>query len=100
MSVGVTCSLNTVTTALSTTRSRHAWRGGPIQRLAQRPGFDDTRESAEAGTLYGTPEEVSAKLRRYAMSRGIWFNSAGIASPRSQHEIMPALASELVTMAV
>jgi alkanesulfonate monooxygenase SsuD/methylene tetrahydromethanopterin reductase-like flavin-dependent oxidoreductase (luciferase family) len=33
------------------------------QQLAQRPHFQDTREAAEAGTLYGTPDEVRAKLQ-------------------------------------
>jgi alkanesulfonate monooxygenase SsuD/methylene tetrahydromethanopterin reductase-like flavin-dependent oxidoreductase (luciferase family) len=33
------------------------------QNLAQRPHFRDTREAAEAGTLYGSPDEVCAKLQ-------------------------------------
>jgi alkanesulfonate monooxygenase SsuD/methylene tetrahydromethanopterin reductase-like flavin-dependent oxidoreductase (luciferase family) len=33
------------------------------QQLAQRPSFQDTREAAEAGTLYGSPDEVKAKLQ-------------------------------------
>ena len=33
------------------------------QQLARRPNFQDTREAADAGTLYGTPDEVAAKLQ-------------------------------------
>ena len=32
-------------------------------KLARRSDFQDTRADAEAGTLYGTPEEVAAKLQ-------------------------------------
>jgi alkanesulfonate monooxygenase SsuD/methylene tetrahydromethanopterin reductase-like flavin-dependent oxidoreductase (luciferase family) len=33
------------------------------QQLARRPNFQDTREAAESGTLYGSPDEVRAKLQ-------------------------------------
>jgi alkanesulfonate monooxygenase SsuD/methylene tetrahydromethanopterin reductase-like flavin-dependent oxidoreductase (luciferase family) len=33
------------------------------QQLARRPHFQDTREAAESGTLYGSPDEVRAKLQ-------------------------------------
>ncbi len=33
------------------------------QQLAQRPRFQDTREAAEAGTLYGSADEISSKLQ-------------------------------------
>ena len=60
------------------------------QRLAQRPNFVNTREAAEAGTLYGTPDEVSAKLQpARPRSEYVLLNSAGgIASLRRfAHEL-------------
>ena len=33
------------------------------QELARRSGFEDTEEAAAAGTLYGPPEEIAAKLQ-------------------------------------
>ena len=33
------------------------------QQLARRPNFQDTSEAAEAGTLYGSPDEISVKLQ-------------------------------------
>jgi alkanesulfonate monooxygenase SsuD/methylene tetrahydromethanopterin reductase-like flavin-dependent oxidoreductase (luciferase family) len=100
MSVAVTRSLNIVTTGAEYEKAIETRMAGRLrtQRLAQRPSFDDTRESAEAGTLYGTPEEVSAKLQtlRDAGVEYVLLNSAGgIASLRRfAHEIMPAFAGE------
>ena len=33
------------------------------QNLALRPDFQDTRDSAEAGTIYGSPDQVSEKIQ-------------------------------------
>ena len=106
MSVGVTRSLNIVTTAAEYEKAIETRMAGRLrtQRLAQRPNFVNTREAAESGTLYGTPDEVSAKPRPCATSA--WntclLNSAGgIASLRRfAHEVMPAFASEPVLQTV
>jgi alkanesulfonate monooxygenase SsuD/methylene tetrahydromethanopterin reductase-like flavin-dependent oxidoreductase (luciferase family) len=102
MSVGVTRSLNIVTTAAEYEQAIETRMAGRLrtQRLAQRPNFVNTREAAEAGTLYGTPDEVSAKLQtlRDMGAEYVLLNSAGgIASLRRfAHEVMPAFASEPV----
>jgi alkanesulfonate monooxygenase SsuD/methylene tetrahydromethanopterin reductase-like flavin-dependent oxidoreductase (luciferase family) len=102
MSVGVTRSLNLVTTAAEYEKAIETRMAGRLrtQRLAQRPNFVNTREAAEAGTLYGTPDEVSAKLQtlRDMGAEYVLLNSAGgIASLRRfAHEVMPAFASEPV----
>lgn len=33
------------------------------QNLARRPRFEDTREAAEAGTIFGSPDDVAAKVQ-------------------------------------
>ena len=102
MSVGVTRSLNIVTTAAEYEQAIETRMAGRLrtQRLAQRPNFVNTREAAEAGTLYGTPDEVSAKLQtlRDMGAEYVLLNSAGgIASLRRfAHEVMPAFTSEPV----
>jgi alkanesulfonate monooxygenase SsuD/methylene tetrahydromethanopterin reductase-like flavin-dependent oxidoreductase (luciferase family) len=66
------------------------------QNLAQRPNFRDTREAAEAGTLYGTPDEVSAKLQalRDVGVEYVLLNSpSGLPTLRRfAKEVMPAFA--------
>jgi alkanesulfonate monooxygenase SsuD/methylene tetrahydromethanopterin reductase-like flavin-dependent oxidoreductase (luciferase family) len=66
------------------------------QHLAQRPSFQDTREAAEAGTLYGSPEEVSAKLQglRDVGVEYVLLNSpSGLPTLRRfAQEVMPAFA--------
>jgi alkanesulfonate monooxygenase SsuD/methylene tetrahydromethanopterin reductase-like flavin-dependent oxidoreductase (luciferase family) len=63
------------------------------QQLARRPNFQDTREAAEAGTLYGTPDEVRAKLQalRDAGVEYVLLNSPGGLPTlrRFAHELMP-----------
>ncbi|MEE9149857.1 MAG: LLM class flavin-dependent oxidoreductase, partial [Candidatus Tectomicrobia bacterium] len=66
------------------------------QQLAQRPNFQDTREAAEAGTLYGSPDEVSAKLQAL---RDVGVEYVLLNSPRGlptlrrfAREVMPAFA--------
>jgi len=65
MNVAVARSINIVDTASEYERALETRMAGRLrtQQLARRPGFQDTREAAEAGTLYGTPEEVAAKLQ-------------------------------------
>jgi alkanesulfonate monooxygenase SsuD/methylene tetrahydromethanopterin reductase-like flavin-dependent oxidoreductase (luciferase family) len=66
------------------------------QHLAQRPSFQDTREAAEAGTLYGSPEEVSAKLQglRDVGVEYVLLNSPSglLTLRRFAQEVMPAFA--------
>jgi alkanesulfonate monooxygenase SsuD/methylene tetrahydromethanopterin reductase-like flavin-dependent oxidoreductase (luciferase family) len=66
------------------------------QQLAQRPNFQDTREAAEAGTLYGSPDEVSAKLQglRDVGVEYVLLNSpSGLPTLRRfAQEVMPAFA--------
>jgi alkanesulfonate monooxygenase SsuD/methylene tetrahydromethanopterin reductase-like flavin-dependent oxidoreductase (luciferase family) len=98
MSVGVTRSLNVVTSAAEYEKAietRMAARRR-TQRLARRPNFDDTREAAEGGTLYGTPEEIATKLQalRDVGAAYVLLNCAGgLASLRRfAQELMPAFA--------
>ena len=65
MEVAVARSINIVDTASEYEQALEARMAGRrrTQQLARRPNFQDTREDAEAGTLYGTPEEVAAKLQ-------------------------------------
>jgi alkanesulfonate monooxygenase SsuD/methylene tetrahydromethanopterin reductase-like flavin-dependent oxidoreductase (luciferase family) len=65
MSVGVARSLYVVNTRAEYEQAIETRMAGRrrTQRLAQRPNFADTREAAEAGTLYGSPEEISIKLQ-------------------------------------
>ena len=67
MNVAVARSINIVDTTSDTNkRWRPEWPGdGATQQLARRPNFQDTREAADAGTLYGTQEEVAAKLQLF-----------------------------------
>ncbi len=68
------------------------------QNLAHRPNFRDTREAAEAGTLYGTPDEVAEKLQGLKDSgvEYVLLNSpAGLPTlERFAKEVMPAFAGE------
>jgi alkanesulfonate monooxygenase SsuD/methylene tetrahydromethanopterin reductase-like flavin-dependent oxidoreductase (luciferase family) len=107
MSVGVTRSVNVVTTAAEREQAIEARLAGRrrIDRLAQRPdgqnrasalSYADTREAAEAGALYGTPDEIAAKLQtlRDAGAEYVLLNSAGgIQSLRRfAREVMPAFS--------
>ena len=81
MSVAVTRSLNVVTTAAEYEKAIETRMAGRLGPSAWRngPNFDDTREAAEAGTLYGTPEEIAAKLQalRDVGAEYVLLNSAG-----------------------
>jgi alkanesulfonate monooxygenase SsuD/methylene tetrahydromethanopterin reductase-like flavin-dependent oxidoreductase (luciferase family) len=65
MSLAVARSLYVVNTAAEYEQAIETRMAGRrrTQRLAQRPNFADTREAAEAGTLYGSPEEINARLQ-------------------------------------
>ena len=76
-----------------------------MDRLAQRPdgqntasmmSYADTLEAAEAGALYGTPDEIAAKLQalRDAGAEYVLLNSAGGVPSlrRFAHEVRPAFA--------
>ena len=65
MNVAVARSINIVDTTSEYEQALETRMAGRrrTQQLARRPNFQDTREAADAGTLYGTPEEVAAKLQ-------------------------------------
>jgi alkanesulfonate monooxygenase SsuD/methylene tetrahydromethanopterin reductase-like flavin-dependent oxidoreductase (luciferase family) len=100
MSVGVTRSLNVTTTAAEYEKAIENRMAGRrrTQRLARRPEFADTREDAEAGTLYGSPDEIAAKLQalRDVGAEYVLLNSAGgpPSLRRFAQELMPAFAGE------
>ena len=65
MSVAVARSVNLVDSTAEydqAIESRMAARRR-TQNLALRPDFQDTRDSAEAGTIYGSPDQVSEKIQ-------------------------------------
>jgi alkanesulfonate monooxygenase SsuD/methylene tetrahydromethanopterin reductase-like flavin-dependent oxidoreductase (luciferase family) len=96
MSVGVTRSLNVVMTAEEYEKAIENRMAGRrrTQRLARRPEFVDTREAAEAGTLYGTPDEIAVKLQalRDVGAEYVLLNSAGgpASLRRFARDVMPA----------
>ena len=67
------------------------------QNLANRPDFQDTREAAEAGTLYGPASEISEKLQglRDSGVEYVLLNSPGGISTlrRFAKEVMPGFTS-------
>ena len=78
-----------------------------MERLAQRPdgqnrasmmSYADTLEAAEAGALYGTPDEVAAKLQALhdVGARYVLLNSAGGLTTlrRFTRELQPAFAAD------
>jgi len=107
MSVAVTRSINVVASAEERTKAletRLAARRR-MDRLAQRPdgqnqasimSYSDTIEAAEAGALYGTPDEIAAKLQtlRDVGAEYVLLNSAGgpASLRRFAHEVRPAFA--------
>jgi alkanesulfonate monooxygenase SsuD/methylene tetrahydromethanopterin reductase-like flavin-dependent oxidoreductase (luciferase family) len=107
MSVAVTRSINVAMTAAEREKAvakRMAARRRVVQ-LAQRPdgrntasilSYADTAEAAEAGALYGTPDEIAAKLEalRDAGAEYVLLNSTGgIESLRRfAHELRPAFS--------
>ena len=98
MSVAVTRSINVVNSAAEYEQAIETRMAGRrrTQRLAQRPNFVDTREAAEAGALYGTPDKISTKLQalRDVGAEYVLLNSPnGLPSLRRfAQKILPAFA--------
>jgi alkanesulfonate monooxygenase SsuD/methylene tetrahydromethanopterin reductase-like flavin-dependent oxidoreductase (luciferase family) len=103
MSVGVTRSINVVTTAADLERAMEARVAGRrrIDRLAQRPDGQGNRtllSDAEirASALYGTPDAVALMMQalRDAGAEYVLLNSAGGRQTlrRFAHELMPAFS--------
>ena len=108
MSVAVTRSIHVVTTAAEREKALEARLTARrrMERLAQRPdgrntasmmSYADTLEAAEAGALYGTPDEIASRLQALhdVGARYVLLNSAGgIATLRRfAHELRPAFAA-------
>jgi alkanesulfonate monooxygenase SsuD/methylene tetrahydromethanopterin reductase-like flavin-dependent oxidoreductase (luciferase family) len=107
MSVAVTRSINVVSTEAERQQAleNRLFARRRMDRLAQRPdgnnqasmmSYADTLEAAEAGALYGTPDEIAEKLQalRDVGAEYVLLNSAGgIASLRRfARELRPAFA--------
>jgi alkanesulfonate monooxygenase SsuD/methylene tetrahydromethanopterin reductase-like flavin-dependent oxidoreductase (luciferase family) len=105
MRVGVTRSVNVVATAAEREKAVEARMAARrrTEQLAQIPGgrnqasimsYSDTREAAEESALYGTPEEIMAKVQalRDLGAQYVLLNSAGGAAAlrRFACEVMPA----------
>ena len=99
MRVGVARSVNIVDTKAEYDAAIDARMAGRrrTQNLAQRPDFEDTREIAELGTIYGTPDQVAEKIQdlKDAGIEYILLNCpAGIETLRRfAKEVMPVFAS-------
>jgi alkanesulfonate monooxygenase SsuD/methylene tetrahydromethanopterin reductase-like flavin-dependent oxidoreductase (luciferase family) len=108
MSVAVTRSVHVVMTETERQKALEArlMARRRMERLAQRPdgnnqasmmSYADTLEAAEAGALYGTPDEIAAKLQRLhdVGARYVLLNSAGGVATlrRFAHELRPAFAA-------
>lgn len=107
MSVGVTRSINVVMTEAERQKAVEARVQARLRvdRLAQRPdgqnkasimSYAHTPETAEASALYGTPDEIAAKLQRLRDlgAEYVLVNSAGglTSLRRFAEELMPAFA--------
>ena len=107
LSVAVTRSINVVMTAAEREKAIEARLAARrrVARLAQRPdgqnkasilSYADTLEASEAGALYGSPDEIAAKLQalRDVGAEYVLINSAG--GPESlrrfAREVLPAFA--------
>jgi len=107
MSVAVTRSIHVVTTEAERQKAleNRLFARRRMDRLAQRPdgnnqasmmSYADTLEAAEAGALYGTPDEIAAKLQalRDVGAEYVLLNSAGgiTSLRRFARELRPAFA--------
>jgi alkanesulfonate monooxygenase SsuD/methylene tetrahydromethanopterin reductase-like flavin-dependent oxidoreductase (luciferase family) len=107
LSVAVTRSVHVVTTAAEREKALETrlMARRRMERLAQRPdgrnqasmmSYADTLEAAEAGALYGTPDEIAAKLQALhdVGARYVLLNSAGGVATlrRFARELWPAFA--------
>jgi alkanesulfonate monooxygenase SsuD/methylene tetrahydromethanopterin reductase-like flavin-dependent oxidoreductase (luciferase family) len=108
LSVAVTRSVHVVTTAAEREKALETrlMARRRMERLAQRPdgrnqasmlSYADTLEAAEAGALYGTPDEIAAKLQALydVGARYVLLNSAGGVATlrRFAQELRPAFAA-------
>jgi alkanesulfonate monooxygenase SsuD/methylene tetrahydromethanopterin reductase-like flavin-dependent oxidoreductase (luciferase family) len=109
MSVAVTRSVHVVMTAAERDQALQArlMARRRMERLAQRPdgqnkasimSYADTLEAAEAGALYGTPDEIAAKLQALhdVGVEYVLLNTAGGPETlrRFAHELRPAFSGE------
>jgi len=109
LSVGVTRSLNITQTEADYEQAIQARIAGRrrVARLAQRPDgksmsavrtYDDSRQAAEAGVLYGPPDTVATRLQqlRDVGAEYVLLNSQGglPSLRRFAQEILPAFAGE------
>ena len=107
LSVAVTRSINVVMTAAEREKAIEARLAARrrVARLAQRPdgqnkasilSYADTLEASEAGALYGTPDEIAAKLQalRDVGAEYVLINSAGgpVSLRRFARGVLPAFA--------
>ena len=110
--VAVARSVNVVMTAAEREKAIEARLAARrrTERLAQRPdgqnkasimSYASTLEAAEAGTLYGSPDEIAAKLQtlRDAGVEYVLLNSVGGLETlrRFAREVLPAFAGASVT---
>ena len=99
MSVAVARSVNIVDSASEYEQAIENRMAGRrrTQQLARRPNFQDTREVAEAGTLYGSPDDISAKLQalRDVGAEYVLLNSPGGLPTvrRFAQDVMPSFVS-------
>jgi alkanesulfonate monooxygenase SsuD/methylene tetrahydromethanopterin reductase-like flavin-dependent oxidoreductase (luciferase family) len=111
MSVAVTRSLHVAMTAAERQKALETRLAGRrrVDALAQRPdgqnratilSYANTLEAAEAGALYGTPDEIAAKLQalRDVGAEYVLLNSTGGLQTleRFAREVLPAFAGEPV----
>jgi alkanesulfonate monooxygenase SsuD/methylene tetrahydromethanopterin reductase-like flavin-dependent oxidoreductase (luciferase family) len=104
MTVGVARSLNVVMNAAEYEKAIEMRMAGRrrVERLSRRPdqarvmSDAEVHETAEAGTLYGTPDDIAIKLQalRDVGAAYVLINSAGGAASlrRFAREVMPAFA--------
>lgn len=100
MSVAVARSVNILDTAAEYEQALETRMAGRrrTQQLARQPNFQDTRAAAEAGTLYGSPDDVEAKLQalRAAGVEYVLLNTPGGLPTlrRFAQEVMPRLVND------
>jgi len=100
MSVAVARSVNILDTAAEYEQALETRMAGRrrTQQLARQPNFQDTRAAAEAGTLYGSPDDVDAKLQalRAAGVEYVLLNTPGGLPTlrRFAQEVMPRLVND------
>ena len=100
MTVAVARSVNLVDSASEYEQALETRMAGRrrTQQLARRPNFQDTREAAEAGTLYGAPDQISAKLQalRDVGVEYVLLNTPGGLPTlrRFAKDVMPGLVSD------